>query len=279
MVVGQGNKLTKWLAGDLAIVLAAVGLTWGCGDNDDSEDTASDGVVSSEISHDSTQDVTVWRPAADGSWPVIYALHGQPGNRSDMELLATRLAREGHVVFATDMRVNEDATPEQTEQDVECGYRLALDVAAEQGGDLGQPVTMIGFSFGATRALSSAVHDDVYGPGGTYDDCFEGAPRPELVVAIAGCHYEAPGGEPTGGISTWDTTTESLDVVLVSGREDALCGSWQSEQAADELAMAGYDTELVEIPEGTHWNIINPEAAAGAATAIVIQEAIASQQG
>jgi dienelactone hydrolase len=278
MVVGQGEKRRKWLAVDLAIVLATVGLTWGCGDSDDNEDAVPDGIVSVELSHDSTQDVTVWRPDADGSWPVIYALHGQPGSRSDMELLGTRLAREGYVVFAADMRVSDDAVPEETEQDVECGYRLVQNAAMDHGGDLDQPVTMIGFSFGASTALFSAVHHDVYGPAGTYDECFSGVPRPELVVAIAGCYYQTPGDEPTGGFSTWDTTTESLDVALVSGEEDALCEPWQSEQAANELAKAGYDTEHVKISEGTHWNIINPEEAAGEATAVVILDAIASQQ-
>jgi poly(3-hydroxybutyrate) depolymerase len=57
-------------------------------------------VTSEVVSHEATKDMLVFAPDAEGSWPVIVAFHGVGGTPEDMAEIATRLAREGNVVFA-----------------------------------------------------------------------------------------------------------------------------------------------------------------------------------
>jgi acetyl esterase/lipase len=113
----------------LIAFLAMVVLAAGCGAGVDAEPPFE--VSSAVISHETTQDISVWAPEADGSWPVVYALHGIGGSRQDLAETAMALARQGVVVFAADYR---SATPEHWEQDAECGYRYALSIAEEYGG-------------------------------------------------------------------------------------------------------------------------------------------------
>ena len=173
-------------------------------------------VTSTTVSDRTTQDVWVWAPDGDGSWPVVFAVHGSESKAKDLEVLATELASHGVVVFAADTRTVPFNAPNY-EQDVECGYRFSRTIADEYGGDLTQPVTFVGFSLGATAVLYHG-HGAQFGPDGWYDECFEVTPRPDVVVAIAGCHkkFDYPVGAREWG-------NPDADVVLVSGSEDTDC--------------------------------------------------------
>ena len=158
------------------------------------------------------------------------------------------------VVFATDSRA------ESSEKDGECGYRYALSIAAEFGGDVDQPVTMIGHSAGATSVLYGGLTSGTYGPEGTYGGCFEGVARPDVIVAIAGCHYEFQGQESifanawAGG---WPgRANPEAHLVMVTGTDDDICEMWQSEDAAAALRSAGYDVDLVTIADANHMTVI-----------------------
>ena len=59
-------------------------------------------VATSGLSGEDTQEITVWAPDAEGAWPVVYGLHGTGGNAQGLAELATALAGQGAVVFATD---------------------------------------------------------------------------------------------------------------------------------------------------------------------------------
>lgn len=231
------------------MMLLMVGLVAGCGSDGDAEPPFE--VSSAVVSHESTQDISVWAPDAEGSWPIVYALHGTGGSREDSTMTATELASQGVVVFAADYRSTEQR---HWEQDTECAYRYALSIAQEYGGDLGQPVTNIGHSLGAKMVLFGGLGDAAYGPGGTYDECFTGVPRPDVIVPIGGCHYEYEGNN--FGFDISGMSNQEADLILVVGTDDDVCEPWQSRDATDALQTAGYDVELVEIDGGNHFTVV-----------------------
>ncbi len=203
------------------------------------------------VSHESTQDISVWAPDAEGSWPVVYAVHGTGADRSRWDVVGPALASQGVVVFAADYRSTEE---QYVEQDAECGWRYAVSIADEYGGDLDQPITFVGDSMGASLVLTGGLNDAVYGPGGTYDGCFTGAPRPDVIVPIAGCHYGHDGQQSEFDLAGWGNL--DADLVLVVGEDDVVCPVWQSEEATAALRSAGYDANLVVIPGGNHNNVV-----------------------
>ena len=214
-------------------------------------------VAMSVVSHETTRDISVWAPEGDGSWPVVYLISAA-GSGQDLAEMATRLASRGTVVFAPDDRRNDSIFKQ--EQDLECGYRYTWSVAAEYGGDLDLPVTMIGDSYGAMFALAYGVGETYYGPGGEYDVCLEGVPRPDVVVPIAGCYYEFQGGSVRPLIDLMvDKVAEVKldgDLAFVVGDADEICQAWQSEDAVETLQAAGYNARLVVIPGGDHGNVV-----------------------
>jgi len=136
-------------------------------------------VTSEVVSREATKDMLVFSPDAEGSWPVIVAFHGVGGDPKDMAEIATRLAREGNVVFAptygTDIATQEGV--DQAGMDAECGYRLARSIAADYGGDLTQPVTFVGWSLGASAALAIGLTEEI-DPSGKFVSCFSQVPDP-----------------------------------------------------------------------------------------------------
>jgi acetyl esterase/lipase len=216
-------------------------------------------VTMTVVSHETTQEISVFAPEADGSWPVAFMFHCYECDRSDAAPMATQLASHGMVVFAPNYRST--GTGDEMEEDLECGYRYARSVAAEYGGDLDQPVTFVGDSYGATMAISGGVAQARYGPGGFYDDCFTGAPRPDVVVAIGDCYYEYEGEEVPWTPLEWmvdniENATLEPHLVLVVGENDDTCHAWQSEDATDTLQAAGYNAELRAMPGGDHHNVV-----------------------
>jgi acetyl esterase/lipase len=153
------------------------------------------------------------------------------------------------VVFAADYRSSER---QHWEQDGECAYRYVRSIAEDYGGDLDLPVTYIGHLLGATLVLFSGLDDAACGPGGTYDKCFTGASRHDVIVPIAGCPYEYEGngfGFDISGLSD-----QEVSLILVVGTGDDVCEPWRSQDAADVLQSAGYGVELVEIDGGNHFD-------------------------
>ena len=138
--------------------------------------------------------------------------------------------------------------------ELECGYRFARESAADFGGDLERPVVFIGHSWGATVALAGGLDDEQFVPDGTYDGCFEGAERPDAIVAIAGCHYERLGtrfGFDATAYGSGDATA-----ILVGGADDEECAAWQSVDAAAELAAIGRNATSEVVPDADHFTLI-----------------------
>jgi pimeloyl-ACP methyl ester carboxylesterase len=210
-------------------------------------------VATSVVSHEATQDITVWAPEAEGSWPVVYAVHGFGADRSRWDVTGPELASRGLVDFATDYRSKE---PQFLEQDIECGWRYAASISDSYGGDLEQPITFVGHSMGATMVFVAGLNEAAYGPGGTYDECLTAAPMPDVIVPISGCLYEF-GDVRTDFASRVSTmSNRDVDVVLVAGSVDEACESWQSEDATQDLLAEGYNARFVEINGADHFAVI-----------------------
>lgn len=210
--------------------------------------TESFDVTSTVISHETTREISVWAPDAEGPWPIVIAVHGADLDRNDLAVTAEELASRGAVVFAADWR------PQSVVQDLECGTRYALSVAEDYGGDLDQPFTFIGHSAGAGAVLEGGLNEAVYGPGGTYQACFSGRRMPDVIVAISGCHFEFDGQSYPFDTSRFSNA--GADLVLIGGAEDQICEPWQSQDAADALRTAGYSVEYVEIEAANHNTVI-----------------------
>jgi dienelactone hydrolase len=211
-------------------------------------------IVGSVISDPTTLDIAVWRPDEPGSWPGLFLLHGWGGTYDDMEALATRVAEQGYVVVVPDYRVSE---LRHTERDIECAYRYTRGQADQLAIDAGKPLTVAGYSFGANAAWHGTVTTDVYGPGGTYDACFEGVERPDVVAMIAPCaSVDAEFPVP-------DRADPDKRVVIVSGERDSVCSSWQQLRIAERLETAGYDVRLERVADATHESLIRPDATDG----------------
>lgn len=269
-----------------AVLVGVVLLAAACGAE---EGQGGGSEVNSEVlSPEGTQGMLVFGPDAEGPWPVVFAMHGIDGQAEDMTELATRLAREGVVVFAPTYRtdVTTEEAREQAGMDLECAYRFARSVAAEYGGDLDRPVTIVGWSLGATGALALGLSEDI-DPSGDLG-CFSPAPRPDVVVAISGCHYEWE-GRPSDLIDVSELGNDAADVVLVAGEEDATCAAWQTKDMAAELRSAGYGLDLILLEGADHlapvfhdvvdgeW-VVDPNDPAGERTVGLILNAIAAAQ-
>jgi alpha-beta hydrolase superfamily lysophospholipase len=239
------------------------------------------------VSGEDTRDIWVFAPEGDGRWPFVFALPGYPGYaKEDLGRFATELAGHGVVVFATDWPA-QSPTVASIDKDVECGYRYSLSIAQEHGADLTQPITIVGNSAGATPALNLAIREPKFGPDGSYDRCYEGAPRPDVVVALEGCY--AHQGFPTA-IVQWGN--HDADYLLVHGDADTVCEISQSESAAEILQERDYESvEVIEVPGAGHaelvfwtqagpndWEQLSIEHQAGQLTIDIILEAIETAQ-
>jgi len=213
-------------------------------------------VATTVVSHPATQDIWVTAPSdsdADewGTWPIVFGTHGTGGSGDGLAATAAELASHGLVVFAPTYRSTEG---QYIEQDLECAYRYSMSIAEDYGAALNQPITYFGHSLGASMALLGGLSEAAYGPGGTYDACFTGVPRPDVIVGVAGCHYQYEGNQYPFDLTGYSNM--DADVILVAGTDDDVCELWQSQDATGALQAAGYDTRLVEIDGGNHANVV-----------------------
>jgi dienelactone hydrolase len=267
----------------LSIALICVAMVAAaCGDG---EEAAGFEVRSETVSDESTQDIWVFTPDSEGSWPVVMLLHGLNGVGEAMAETGSRLAAHGLVVFAptyrTDMSTQQGMA--DLESDITCAYRYAMANADRYNGDPDQPVTFAGWSLGATLVLEGGLTSEEQPIA-----CGAEVPRPEIVVSISGCHYQFEGAEFDFDPSGWGN--KDATVLLIGGDEDPTCAAWQSEDAATELRAAGYDVDLVILEGADHPApifhefvdgefVLTPDDPAGERTVDLIVEAIESRSG
>jgi dienelactone hydrolase len=264
----------------LSIALTCVALVaTACGDGE----VAGYEVSSETVSDQSTQDIWVFTPQSEGSWPVVMLLHGLDGVGEAMAETGSRLAAHGLVVFAPTYRT--DMSTEQgmadLESDITCAYRYAIANADRYNGDLDQPITFAGWSLGATFVLEGGLTNEEQPIA-----CGAEVPLPEVVVAISGCHYQFEESQFDFDPSGWGN--KDAAVLLIGGEEDPTCAAWQSEDAGAELRAAGYDVDLMIIEGADHPApifhefvdgefVLTPDDPAGTETVDLIVDVIDSQ--
>jgi predicted esterase len=80
-------------------------------------------------------------------------------------------------------------------------------------------VTFVGWSLGASAALAIGLTEEI-DPTGKFLSCFSQVPRPDIVVAISGCHYE---GGQLDLVDTEAWGNKETDIVLIAGEQDTTC--------------------------------------------------------
>jgi dienelactone hydrolase len=271
--------------GRMVVVLALLTAACGSGGGGD----AAPGVREQVVSDPTTQDILVFRPAGGGPWPIVMAFHGSDGDAQQMAELGRRLADAGLLVFAPDVRT--DVSTEQGIVDVandsECAYRYARTVARDFGGGLDLPVTFVGWSFGANFALQGGL-DEQLDPSRQYISCFTDVPRPDVVVALSGCHYEFQ-GRPSTLLDPDEWGNPGAHLVLAAGADDTVCPAWQSEKLAAALRTRGYAVQHEVLRGADHFapvflaagdggTVPAPQAAAGDRTVLLITTAGADDE-
>jgi hypothetical protein len=224
----------------LFALLVPVVLLVGCG---------GDEVAMTEVSHEDTKDMVVWSPGGDGPWPVIYALPDTGIAQHDLDVLAPALADRGFLVIGT----NWDASilhPTDSDRDVECGYRYAREIAEDHGGDLSEPVTMLGNGFGGFEASVVGL-DSRFGPDGNYSGCFTGTDRPDLVITVGTCHNDY--------LEYVVTNYNNTDgkVAIITGQDDDVCpASLHVAPMLASLDESGIEATTTEIADASHGELV-----------------------
>ena len=231
----------------IASVALLATVTAACGGGGDDELK----VTSQVVSDPTAPALRVLAPDGEGPWPVVMALHGYKGSGQDMVALATRLAKAGVVVFvptyATDVSTPEGMT--RAADDLSCAYQVARRVAPEHGGDLTQPVTIVGWSLGADFGVLGDLGPPTDGSTGR---CPGELPRPNVVVGLAGCYYEFQGKPVTWFDDLTDWSNKTAAVHLVDGDDDATCPAEQTDKLAASLRAAGYDVDVTQLTSANH---------------------------
>ncbi len=218
-------------------------------------------VMTEGLTGPDTQEIVVWAPDAEGPWPVVMFLAGWEGKGIHYARTAEMLAGQGVVVFAPDYRAQDIATADWKNpyRDAECAYRHIRTVASDYGGDIDQPITISGHSLGASVAMAVVLYESEFGPDGNFDSCPGQVPRPDQVVALAGCHLKSgvDGREFPFAPNAQGWTHHDAPIHLVAGSDDTVCEPWQSEEANATLAADGYENvELTIVDDADHFDVV-----------------------
>ena len=118
--------------------------------------------------------------------------------------------------------------------------RYARSRTGEFGGDPDRLV-LVGHSFGSHLALGTAANADADTPG-----CLADAPGiPDAAVGLAGFLFAVD-----------DPVDADLRFLLMSGSDDPAAAT--GEASAEELRLAGFEAEYVELEGIDHFEIVDP---------------------
>ena len=104
---------------------------------------------------------------------------------------------------------------------------------------------MIGTSLGATVALEHGLQLQQLGPDGSYDKCFSGETRPDLIVGISGCYHRS-------GFSMGRYTNTDASLLMIAGDSDSECTAEETERTVAELDVAGWDVSYLLLEGANH---------------------------
>jgi acetyl esterase/lipase len=231
-------------------------------------------IVTRDVAVADVTTADVFAPRDAEGLPVVVMFHGTEGLRSNMEPLATEVARTGAVVVVPSWPVLTERPAFESTDDVffpqtaaaVCGVRFARVTAGEFGGDPAD-ITVVGHSGGAPVGARVALVDEPPWPG---IDCYPG-------VSSHVDRFVGTGGDYTneyqGG--TWipdvhrpydvfqlEATNLDLEVRLVHGGADTSVNVGSSTVFDQHLDALGVDSELVYV-DSTHRELRDPTTPGG----------------
>ena len=193
-----------------------------------------------------TVPLDILAPEDGDALPTIVLLPGGPGafhERRYLETLATELAQRDAVVFLATYRSEATGSSADTSlSDVRCAIRYARSRTGDFGGDPDRLV-LVGHSFGSHLALGTAANADADAdtPG-----CLADAPgNPDAAVGLAGFLFAVD-----------DPADADISFLLMSGSDDPAAA--MGEASAEELRLAGFEAEYVELEGIDHFEIVDP---------------------
>jgi acetyl esterase/lipase len=231
-------------------------------------------IVTRDVAVADVTTADVFAPRDAEALPVVVMFHGTEGLRSNMEPLATDVARSGAVVVVPSWPVLTERPAHESTEDVffpqtvaaVCGVRFARSTAAEHGGDPSD-LTIVGHSGGAPLGARVALVDEPPWPG---IDCYPG-------VSSHVDRFVGTGGDYTneyqGG--TWipevhrpydvfqiAVTNSDLEVRLLHGGADTSVNVGSSTLFDQHLDALGVDSALVYV-DATHRELRDPATPGG----------------
>lgn len=230
------------------------------------------------------QRLDVYLPEGEeGPFPVVFALPGGGGSRSDFGLWASRLGKAGVALVAADYRDMPQFGYPTPIQDAACALAWLHAYADTLNLDPGR-VVALGHSLGGTVAATLATAAD---PADWLSDCPYPAPQGRWLAGVAALtglfDYLAIDEGQTGLMNylegyfdgareenrqlwsdaspiQWIAGSEP-PFLLIHGLADTSIPPAQSEGFAAALEAAGVPVELLLIPDGHHMSIIwSPES-------------------
>jgi dienelactone hydrolase len=219
-----------------------------------------------------TADIFAPRNARDA--PVVVVFHGTEGLRSNMEPLATDVARSGAVVIVPSWPVITERPPVESTEDIffeqtavaVCAVRFAHETAARHGGDP-TDITVLGHSGGAPLGARVAMVEEPPWPG---IDCYPSASSHVRRFVGTGGDYT---NEYQSG--TWlpdvyrpydvfqlEATNRDLEVRLLHGGADTSVNVGNSTKFDQHLDALGIDSDVVYV-DATHRELRDPSTPGG----------------
>lgn len=244
------------------------------------------------IAENRTQMLDIYLPqGAKPPVPVVLALHGGGGDKSEFKPLALYLATGGYALVAPnfrDMPVNQFPAGLQ---DAYCAYNWLQLHAPEYGID-SQRIILAGFSLGGSMAALMATIDN---PSKYFESCpyppheldairgsiiftgiFDFPAAVEFNIPLRNYFTGYFGSNPEDGPDTWKKASAVtwLDgseppFLLIHGLADGSVSPENSRVFAERLKQAGVEVELLLIPGARHLAIISFEGALEASAAFI----------
>jgi acetyl esterase/lipase len=237
-------------------------------------DATPDLVITRDLAVADVTTADVFTPRDANGVPVVVMFHGSEGLRSNMEPLATEMARSGAVVVVPSWPVITERPASDTTEDVYfdqtaaavCAVRFARSTAADHGGDPAD-LTVMAHSAGAPLGARVALVEEPPWPG---IDCYPGvSSHVDRFVGTAGdfdgeTQYSSWIPDVYGPYDVFDldVTNTDLEVRLIHGVDDWNVWAAVSTRFDEHLDAVGIDSDLVYV-DTDHGELIDPSTAAG----------------